>query len=154
MARRDGRAMKGLRVNEGVPDGRWKTLTLVGAVGISGWVATMTIDAPTDGGVFLCFLEYVLCPNLNPGQLMVMDNLAAHKVDGVGEIIQQTGADVYYLPPYSPDFNPIEKYWAQVKQRLRTLLTLCDALDESLATLTTQNAAAYFKHCGYTVYLI
>ena len=156
MTGRYDRAMNGLRVNEGVPAGRWKTLTLVGAVGISGWVATMTIDVPTDGDVFLCFPEHVLCPNLKPGQLVVMDNQAAHKVDGVREIIRQTGATVYYLPPYSPDFNPIEKCWAQVKQRLRTLKArtlpaLCEALDESLATLTPQNAAAYFKHCGYTV---
>ena len=88
MTRRYGRAMDGARVNEGVPAGHWRTLTLLGAVGISGWVASMTVDSATDGDVFLAFVEHVLCPNLQPGQLVVMDNLAAHKVDGVRELIQ------------------------------------------------------------------
>ena len=154
MTRRYGRAMNGERVNEGVPAGRWKTLTLLGAVGVSGWVAAMTIESPTDGDVFLSFVEHVLCPSLQPGQIVVMDNLAAHKVDGVFELIQQAGASVFYLPPYSPDFNPIEKCWAQVKQRLRTLKArslpaLHIALQDALATLTPQNALACFRHCGY-----
>jgi transposase len=113
--------MGGERVNEGVPAGRWSTLTVLGAVSISGWVATMSIEAPTDGDVFLAYLEHVLCPQLKPGQIVVMDNLGAHKVDGVKELIYQTGASLLYLPPYSPDFNPIEKCRAQLKQRMRAL---------------------------------
>ena len=154
MTRRYGRAPGGERVNEGVPVGRWRTPTVLGAVSVSGWVATMTIEAATDGDVFLAYLKEVLCPQLKPGQIVVMDNLGAHKVDGVKDLIQQTGAPVIYLPPYSPDFNPIEKCWAQVKQRLRTLKArsvpaLLEALDDAFATLTPQNTQAYFKIAGY-----
>ena len=114
----------------------------------------MTIEAATDGDVFLAYLDHVLCPQLQPGQVVVMDNLAAHKVDGVAERIRQTGARLLYLPPYSPDFNPIEKCWAQLKQRLRVLKArslpaLQDALADALRTLTPQHAAACFLDCGY-----
>jgi len=154
MTRRYGRALHGTRVDEGVPAGRWRTLTVLGAVSLSGWVAVMSVEAATDGDVFLAYLKHVLCPQLKPGQLVVMDNLGAHKVDGVRELIEQAGASLCYLPPYSPDFNPIEKCWAQVKQKLRALkarsvTTLQQALDEALETLTPENAANYFRHCGY-----
>ncbi len=154
MTRRYGRALHGTRVDEGVPAGRWRTLTVLGAVSLSGWVAVMSVEAATDGDVFLAYLKHVLCPQLKPGQLVVMDNLGAHKVDGVRELIEQAGASLCYLPPYSPDFNPIEKCWAQVKQKLRALkarsvTTLPQALDEALPTLTPENAANYFRHCGY-----
>ncbi len=153
MTRRYGRAMGGERVNEGVPAGRYRTLTLLGAIDISGWVATMTLEAPTDGDVFLAYLEHVLCPKLKPGQIVVMDNLRAHKVDGVKELIQKTGASLLYLPPYSPDLNPIERCWAQVKQRLRTLKArslpaLEHALDDALGTLSPLNTSNYFQHSG------
>jgi len=154
MTRRYGRALRGARVEEGVPAGRWRTLTVLGAVAVSGWVATMSIEAPTDGDVFRTYLEHVLCPQLKPGQLVVMDNLGAHKVDGVRELIEQTGAALCYLPPYSPDLNPIEKCWAQVKQKLRQLKTrsvtaLQEAIPEALSTISPQNAVNYFRHCGY-----
>jgi transposase len=156
MSRRYGRAAHGARVDEGVPAGHWRTLTVLGAVSLSGWVAVMSVEAATDGDVFLAYLEHVLCPQLKPGQLVVMDNLGSHKVDGVRELIQQTGASLCYLPPYSPDFNPIEKCWAQMKQKLRALkarsvITLQHALAEALASLTPQNAANYFRHSGYTL---
>lgn len=146
--------MGGERVNEGVPVGRWRTLTVLGAVSVSGWVATMTIEAATDGDVFLAYLKEVLCPQLKPGHIVVMDNLAAHKVDGVKDLIQQTGAQAIYLPPYSPDFNPIEKCWPQLKQRLRTLKArsvpaLLEALDDAFTTLTPLTTQAYFKNAGY-----
>ena len=128
-------------------------------VTLSGWVAVMSVEAATDGDIFLAYLEHVLCPHLKPGQLVVMDNLGAHKVDGVRELIEQTGASLCYLPPYSPDFNPIEKCWAQMKQKLRALKarsvdTLQQALAEALATLTPQNAANYFRHSGYPLSLL
>ena len=159
MTRRYGRALHGARVDEGVPAGHWRTLTVLGAVSVSGWVAVMSVEAATDGDVFLAYLEHVLCPQLKPGQLVVMDNLGAHKVDGVRELIEQTGASLCYLPPYSPDFNPIEKCWAQMKQKLRALkarsvVALQQALSEALATLTPQNAANYFHHCGYAHMII
>jgi transposase len=154
MTRRYGRALHGARVDEGVPAGRWRTLTVLGAVSLSGWLAVMSVEAATDGDIFLAYLKHVLCPQLKPGQLVVMDNLGAHKVDGVRQLIEQTGASLCYLPPYSPDFNPIEKCWAQLKQKLRALkarsvITLQQALSEALATLTPQNATNYFRHCGY-----
>jgi transposase len=156
MTRRYGRAWNGARADEGVPAGNWRTLTVPGAVSVSGWVAVMSIESPIDGDVFLAYLKEVLCPQLKPGPLVVMDNLGAYKVDGVRELIAQTGASLCYLPPYSPDFNPIEKRRAQMKQKLRALrarsvITLQQALREALATLTPHNAAHYFRHCGYAL---
>ena len=103
----------------------------------------MSVEATTDGDVFLAY-------QLKPGQQVVMDYLGAHKVDGVGKLIEDTGASLCYLPPYSPDFNPIEKCWAQMKQKLRALkarsvITSQQALDEALPTLTPQNAVNYFR---------
>ena len=154
MTRRYGRALGGSRVPEGTPAGHWKTLTVLGAVGQAGWVATMTIEASTDGDVFRAYLEHVLCPQLKAGQIVVMDNLSAHKVSGVRALIEAAGAELRYLPPYSPDFNPIEKCWSKVKQALRatkarTLGTLEQAMADALATVTAQNAANCFRHCGY-----
>lgn len=154
MTRRYGRAPAGERVCEGTPAGNWRTLTVVGAIGLRGWIGAMTIEAPTDGEIFLAYLEQVLCPQLRPGDLVVMDNLAAHKVAGVRELIENAGAELRYLPPYSPDFNPIEKCWSQIKQRLRatkarSLLALQASLDHALATVTPQNIEACFRHCGY-----
>lgn len=154
MTRRYGRALGSARVAEGTPAGHWKMLTVLGAVGQSGWVATMTIQAATDGEVFCAYLEHVLCPQLKAGQIVVMDNLSAHKVSGVRALIESTGAELRYLPPYSPDFNPIEKCWSKVKQALRatkarSLETLEQAMADALATVTAQNAANCFRHCGY-----
>jgi len=154
MTRRYGRVVGGVRVSEGTPAGHWTTLTVLGAVSSSGWVATMTIEAATDGDVFLAYLEHVLCPQLKPGRIVVMDNLAAHKVDGVRELIEMTGAQLRYLPPYSPDFNPIEMCWSKVKQALRatkarTLGALEQAMASALATVTAQDSANCFRHCGY-----
>ena len=114
----------------------------------------MTIEAPTDGEIFLTYLEQVLGPQLQPGDVVVMDNLAAHKVAGVRESIQGRGAELLYLPPYSPDFNPIEPCWAQVKQRLRaakarSLPALETCLVDALAAVTPHNIQACFRHCDY-----
>jgi transposase len=108
----------------------------------------MTIESPTDGDVFLAYLDHVLCPQLLPGQIVVIYNLGAHKGDGVAERIFRTGATLLYLPPYSPDFNPIEKCRAQLKQRLRALKarslpSLQDALTDALGILTPQNTESY-----------
>jgi transposase len=154
MTRRYGRAFDGERVGEGTPGGHWRTLTVLGAVRQSGWIATMTIESPTDGDVFLAYLEQVLCPQLQPGDVVVMDNLAAHKVDGVRDLIQRAGAELRYLPPYSPDFNPIEKCWSKVKQLLRGakaryLFSLEQAVTQAVAALTPQNTQDCFRHCGY-----
>jgi len=154
MTRRYGRGVRGQRVSEGTPGGHWRTLTVLGAVRCSGWVAIMTIQAPTDGDIFLAYVEQVLGPQLQPGDIVVMDNLSAHKVQGVRDLIQQRGAQLRYLPPYSPDFNPIEKCWSKVKQLLRgakarSMLTLEHSLSQALAAVTPQNVQACFRHCGY-----
>lgn len=154
MTRRYGRAARGERVGEGTPAGHWRTLTVLGAIRLSGWVATMTIEAATDGDIFLAYLEQGLCPQLQPGDIVVMDNLSAHKVRGVRDLIEQTGAELRYLPPYSPDFNPIEKCWSKFKQLLRaakarSLDTLEQGVAQALAAVTPQNAQACFRHCGY-----
>ena len=153
MLRLYGRTLGGQRVHDSAP-GQWRTLTLLGAVTLGGWLATMTIESPTDGDVFLAFLEHVLCPKLQAGHVVVMDNLSSHKVAGVRELIEATGAQVRYLPPYSPDFNPIEKCWAQLKQHLRALKARSVTALESgvalaLETLTPFNIEGYFRHCGY-----
>jgi transposase len=127
---------------------------MLAALTLEGLQAPMTIESATDGDVFLAYLEQVLCPRLRPGQVVIMDNLAAHKVAGVRERIEATGASLVYLPPYSPDFNPIEQAWSKVKQLLRsakarTLEALEPAVANALAAVTRQNASAWFSHCGY-----
>jgi transposase len=154
MTRNYGRAPRGERVREGTPQGHWRTLTLLAVLTTKGLQAPMTIESATDGDVFLAYLEQVLCPGLQPGQLVVMDNLSAHKVEGVRRLIEARGAQLLYLPPYSPDFNPIEQAWSKVKQVLRsakarTMEELEQAIAEALAAITPQNASAWFAHCGY-----
>lgn len=154
MTRRYGRAPQGERVREGTPAGHWHTLTLLGAITVDGLLATMTVESPTDSDVFLAYLDQVLCPRLRPGQVVVMDNLSAHKQAAVRQRIEQAGAALLYLPPYSPDFNPIEQCWAKVKECLRTaksraLDLLEKALTAAIAAITSENAIGWFRHCGY-----
>ena len=156
MTRAYGRARRGERVREGTPAGHWKTLTILSAISTAGLVATMVIEAPTDGEVFLGYLEQVLSPQLAPGHIVVMDNLSAHRVHGVREMIEACGAKLLYLPPYSPDFNPIEKAWSKLKQHLRrlkarTVEQLQQSLAQALPTITPANAQAWFRHCGYAL---
>jgi transposase len=152
MTRRYGRAPCGERVREATPAGHWSTLTLLGAMNRAGMVASMTVESPTDGEVFLAYLDQVLCPALCPGQ--VVDNLSAHKVEGVRQRIEAAGAELLYLPPYSPDFNPIEQAWSRIKQHLRsaksrTVAALEQIIPQALQAITGQNASAWFSHCGY-----
>lgn len=157
MTRRYGRAPSGERVREGTPAGHWSTLTLLGSLTSQGVLASMTVESATDGDVFLAYLDAVLCPCLRPGQIVIADNLSAHKVEGVRERIEATGARLLYLPPYSPDFNPIEKAWFKIKQHLRkakarTLEGLQDAVAEALQSVTSQDAAGWFRHAGYAIH--
>jgi transposase len=156
MTRTYGRAPRGQRVRETTPQCRWQILTILAAITVRGVEAAMTIAEPTDGDILLAYLEQVLCPRLQPGQVVVMDNLSAHKVAGVRERIEAAGARLVYLPPYSPDFNPIEQVWSKVKQILRSLKArTADALEaaiaEALAAITSENAIAWFAHCGYSL---
>lgn len=150
MTRRYGRARDGRRVADQVPGGGWKMLTILGAMNQHGMLAAMTIEAATDGDVFREFLDQVLCPKLKPGDVLVMDNLSAHKVDGVRERVEATGARLLYLPPYSPDLNPIEKAWAKLKTLLRTVKArtpqaLHEAVAQHLPAIQPQDANAWFR---------
>lgn len=154
MTRHWGRAPRGQRVREATPQSHWQTLTIFAALTTRGLQAPMTIPEPTDGDIFLAYIEQVLCPRLDPGQVVIMDNLSAHKVAGVRELIEAAGARLLYLPPYSPDLNPIEQAWSKVKQVLRSLKArtpeaLEGAVAEALSAVTPANATAWFAHCGY-----
>ena len=156
MTRLRGRAPRGERIAEATPQGHWKVLTTLGTMSLRGIEAVMTIESPTDSEVFLAYLDQVLCPKLTPGDVVIMDNLSTHKVRGVRERIEACGAELLYLPPYSPDLNPIEKAWFKLKQFLRTAKArtaeaLDQAISEALKTITAGNAAAWFRHCGYAL---
>lgn len=125
-------------------------LTILGAMDHNGMLAAMTIEAATDREVFLAYLDEVLCPKLRPGHMVVMDNLSAHKVDGVRQRIEAKGARLLYLPPYSPDLNPIEKLWSKLKQALqnvaaRSAEALHHAIAELLPSITPNDAQAWFR---------
>lgn len=154
MTRHYGRAPGGERVGEATPQSHWHTLTGLGAITQQGVLASMTIEDATDGDVFLAYLEQVLCPQLQADQWVILDNLRAHKVEGVRERIEARGARLVYLPPYSPDFNPIEQIWAKVKQCLRsakarTVETLEQAIADALKAITSEDTAGCFAGCGY-----
>ena len=118
MTRLYGRCIGGRRIAEATPGGHWKILTILSAMSTRGMIATMTIEEPTDGDIFLAYVEQVLCPALRPGDVVVMDNLSAHK-SRRASADRKAGAELLYLPPYSPDLNPIEKAWSKLKQMLR-----------------------------------
>lgn len=156
MTRRYGWGPRSERVWEAVPAGHWRTLTVLAALTTSGVLASMTIESPSDGDVFLVFVEPVLAPRLEAGHVVVLDNLAAHKVPGIRQLIENRGAQLLYLPPYSPDFNPIEQAWSKLKQLLRAVKArmldqLEPAIAQAIAAITPQNAQAFFRYCGYGI---
>lgn len=150
MTRLYARGLGGARICEGTPDSRWKILTILGAISTRGMIATMTVEAATDREIFLAYLDHCLCPQLRPGDVVVMDNLSSHKVEGVRQRIEKCGAKLLYLPPYSPDLNPIEKAWSKLKQLLRsakarTREALDQAISELLPRITAEDATAWFR---------
>jgi len=152
LTRRYGRAPKGERVREAVPPGRWKVLTILGALSTKGVPASTTGEAATDAAVFSTFVQPVLVPTLRPGQVVVRDNLCAHKPRQVRRLLAARRCRLWYLPPYSPDFNPMELAWSKLKTFLRgTKARLQPALEqavgESLRTITAQDARNWFRHC-------
>ena len=154
MARTRGRSRRGERCRASVPHGHWKTTTLVAALSISGIVAPMILDGAMDGDMFTAYVTHILLKELRPGDVVIMDNLPAHKVATVREAIEGAGAKLIYLPPYSPDFNPIENAISQIKAHLKkTAARTKEALDAAIAkaidTVTPQNAINYFAACGY-----
>ena len=150
MTRRYARCLGGARIAEATPQGHGKILTILGAMSMRGILAAMTIEEATDRDIFLAYLDHVLCPKLRPGAVVVMDNLSSHKVKGVRERIEAAGAELLYLPPYSPDLNPIEQAWSKLKQLLRsakarTTEALDQAITELLPQITAENAQAWFR---------
>ncbi len=157
MACRYGRSPKGQRAHASVPFGNWKRLSVLGAIGMDGMIAAMSIEAATDGAIFAACLEQVLLPALRqrkPDAVLVMDNLRAHKTGQVQAVLDGSGFAYRFLPAYSPDLNPIEPGWAKVKSGLRrvaarTVAALEQALGPALDSITAQDASGYFRHCGY-----
>lgn len=153
MTRLRARSVGGGRIGESAPAGRWKILTILGAMRVRGIVATMTIEEATDSDIFEAFVAQVLCHALQPGDVVVMDNLASHTVPPIRQLIEKAGAQLLYLPPYSPDLNPIEKAWSKLKQLLRTAKArsreaLESAITDALPLITPENAKAWFRACG------
>lgn len=156
MTRLDGRAPKGQRVIGSVPQNWGRNITLLAALSVAGVGATMTIEGATDTDVFCAYVSEVLAPTLSTGDIVVMDNLSAHKAQKVRELIEARGARLVYLPPYSPDFNPIERCWSKIKTYLRatkarTSERLDEAIKKAFETITESDARAWFKHCGYAL---
>ena len=143
------------RVEYSVPNGHWKTTTFVAAFRLDGLFAPMVVDGALSGDLFVKYIQQELAPQLRSGDILVLDNLSTHKVKGVAEAVGARDATVLYLPPYSPDFNPIEQVFSKIKNELRrrehrTITDLENAFGESLDWITKQNALHYFQHSGYS----
>jgi len=157
MTRTRARAAPGERAAGAVPQGHWKTLTMLGALRLEGMTAAATINASTDTDVFGAFVSQSLIPALRPGDVVVWDNLAPHKRSEVREAIEQKKARLIPLPPYSPDLSPIEPCWSKVKQHVRnveprTTDALGHAAAEGFARVTRTDARGWFAKCGYCVH--
>ena len=154
MTRHYGRAPKGSRCLDSAPHGRWETTTFVGALRRQQLTAPMVTNGPMDGEMFLAYVRQFLCPTLQPGDTVILDNLSSHKVAGVKDAIIAAGAVVRYLPPYSPDLNPIEKFFSKLKARLRKaakrdIETLWKEIGELLDTVSPNGCSNFFASCGY-----
>ena len=150
-----GWARKGERAQQSVPRNWGKNITLISTIGKErGMGASLVLEGSTNGTVFETYLQEVLCPTLEKGQVVVMDNLSAHKGQRVRELIEAKGCELIYLPPYSPDCNPIEGAFSKIKSDLRTACArsrdaLMEVIGEALRTITVSDAEGYFEHCGY-----
>ena len=149
-----GRSKKGERLRAGIPHGHWKTTTFVAGLRLTGMVAPLVLDGPINRDAFHAYVNQVLVPELAPGDIVVMDNLGSHKGPAVRDAIEAAGATLLYLPPYSPDFNPIENAFAKLKALLRkaaerTVDDLWDTIADLIDLFTPQECANYFKAAGY-----
>ncbi len=154
MARLRGRAKRGERCRAAIPHGHWKTTTFTAGLRLGGLSAPMLLDGPMDGDAFRAYVTQVLVPELAKGDIVVMDNLPAHKVAGVRDAIEKAGATLLYLPPYSPDFNPIEPAFSKLKAILRkaaarTIHELWQAIAQSLDAFSPDECKNYFAAAGY-----
>jgi transposase len=154
MTRTYGRSLRGTRLVQYVPNGRWQTNTFLGAMRSTGFVAPLCVEGAINGRIFLAWVEQHLVPTLKQGDVVVMDNLSSHKVKGVVEAIAAVGAEVRYLPPYSPDLNPIELAFSKFKKLLRdgaqrTIEKLTELCGRVLDLFTEHECRNYLRHCGY-----
>jgi transposase len=156
MARRYGRCLVGKRLLCKEPWGHWKTVTFTGALRLSGMTAPMILDGAMDGDAFRVYIRDFLAPTLRKGDIVVMDNLPSHKVSGIREAIEAVGAKLHYLPPYSPDLNPIEQAFSKIKAMLRktgarSIATLYKAIARIIRSISPSECAAYLNNSGYLV---
>jgi transposase len=154
MARLRGRAKCGERCRASIPHGHWKTTTFTAGLRLNGLTAPMLLDGPMTGAAFLAYAEQVLAPDLSPGDIVVMDNLPAHKITGVRAAIEKTGARLLLLPPYSPDFNPIEMAFSKLKAMLRkaaarSIDELWAVVADCLGSFKPAECRNYFEAAGY-----
>jgi transposase len=154
MARPYARSLQGTRAHATKPCNKGKNITMLGALSLEGLTASMTIEGSTETDIFLTYVQEILCPCLRPGQVVILDNLKPHKADEVRKAIEAVGAKIEYLPPYSPDFSPIEECWSKVKvliraQAARTYEVLDRAIIQAFNAITCHDVQGWFSHCGY-----
>lgn len=154
MTRSHGRCQKGQRLRMGFPHGHRKTTTFIAGLRLGGMVAPMVLDGPINGGWFEAYVDQVIVPTLKPGDIVIMDNLSSHKRAAARVLIENAGAELVFLPPYSPDFNPIEKAFAKLKALLRkaaerTVDGLWEAIGNLIGHITPAECRNYFTSCGY-----
>jgi len=154
MTRLYGRVFGGHRLVDAAPHGHWCSTTILSSIRLDGSTAAMVIEGATDANVFQAYVQRILIPSLRPRDIVVMDNLAPHKHPEILRMLERAGAEVWHLPPYSPDFNPIEKMWSKIKAYLRkakarTSTALLRVIGRALRTVTADDAAGWFQHCGY-----
>lgn len=156
LTRSHGRAPPGERVVDRVPQETWKVMTMLGALSLEGMLAAATVEAATDQAIFQCFVREALLPQLHAGDVVIWDNLPAHRIPALKQLLRQAGARLLPLPPYSPDLSPMEPAWSKIKQYLRTAKprtgeALRRAAAKAFASITPQDAKGWFRLCGYRV---
>ena len=154
MVRLSGRCPRGARLVGHAPHGHWKTITFVAGLRNDGMVAPFVVDGPMNGSTFVCYIKQCLAPTLDRRDVVIMDNLAAHKVAGVRDAIEAVGTTLCYHPQYSPDFNPIEQSFSKLKAHLReaaerTVAGLCRRIGAIVPSFTAPECTNYFEHAGY-----
>ncbi len=156
LARTRARAPRGERAYASLPRNTGPNTTIISSLSLGGTGGTMVVEGATNAAVFEVYIERVLAPSLRPGQIVILDNLSAHKSRRARELVESRGAGLWFLPPYSPDFSPIENAFSKLKSSLRkaaarTREALQSAISEALKTITSQDAHGYFQHCGYLI---
>jgi len=156
MTRLYGRIIGGERLREATPGGHWDTTTIMSSIRLDGTITAMTLPGATDTSAFYAYVAEILCPTLGKNDIVIMDNLSSHKGNEIRRAIESTGANLVFLPPYSPDYNPIEMMWSKIKTLLRktkarTTAALDEAISTALATVTMSDIHSWFESCGYVL---